>query len=89
MLIFFSHVPELEDEAAEDAAERGQEVGRGEAEDEAGELAVTEPGTTHDHAIVPHYVFTTYRVLLKRMTGAAARLVTSASPSSRERARMF
>ena len=30
-----------------------------------------------------------YRVLLKRMTGAAARLVTSARPSSRERARMF
>ena len=50
LLIFFSHVPQLEDEAAEDAAERGQEIRRGEAEDEAGELAVTEPGTTRDHA---------------------------------------
>ena len=37
------HVPHLQYEAAQEAAAGGQQVSHGEAEDEAGELAVAEP----------------------------------------------
>ena len=37
------HVPDLQNEAAQHPTTRGEEVGHGEAEDEAGELTVPEP----------------------------------------------
>ena len=65
-MIIFSHVAQLEHEAAHQPRHGGDQVRHGQAQDQAGELPVTEPDGSHDHIL-----FTKHEEFLEQLVDSS------------------